>query len=225
MVGTGRGQTARGKREACHSLAHRKRSIRAEARVGPQPGPGFESRPPLPNSFSRRASTPIQLSVMSTVRLMTANLLARERSAVSLRNNLAAVRPDVLVVQELTEAAAPAIWKEFDYHLLSFRPDGSGVGGGDATTGRTPSGADGHPARDDRHAGTGALAGVRRPRRCYYLRRPHDIEHRPHSIYFSRYPMGREATVAWPGPDVKLLNDTDWLVTIDTSYTSTQYHP
>jgi len=37
--------------------------------------------------------------------------------------------------------------------------------------------------------------------------------------------MGREATVAWPGPDVKLLNDTDWPLTIDTSYTSTQHHP
>jgi VanW like protein len=48
-----------------------------------------------------------------------------------------------------------------------------------------------------------------------------DVEHRPHSMYFSRYPMGREATVAWPGPDVKFENDTPWPLTIDTSYTAT----
>jgi uncharacterized membrane protein YgcG len=48
-----------------------------------------------------------------------------------------------------------------------------------------------------------------------------DVEHRPHSMYFSRYPMGREATVAWPGPDVKFKNDTAYPLTIDTSYTST----
>ncbi|MCH7846715.1 MAG: VanW family protein [Acidobacteria bacterium] len=48
-----------------------------------------------------------------------------------------------------------------------------------------------------------------------------DVEHRPHSIYFTRYPMGREATVAWPGPDVKFKNDTQYPLTIDTSYTST----
>ncbi len=47
-----------------------------------------------------------------------------------------------------------------------------------------------------------------------------DVEHRPHSIYFTRYPMGREATVAWPGPDVKFRNDTPYPLTIDTSYTS-----
>jgi uncharacterized membrane protein YgcG len=47
-----------------------------------------------------------------------------------------------------------------------------------------------------------------------------DVEHRPHSIYFTRYPMGREATVAWPGPDVKFKNDTPYPLTIDTSYTS-----
>lgn len=47
-----------------------------------------------------------------------------------------------------------------------------------------------------------------------------DVYHRPHSIYFSRYPMGREATLGWTGPDVKFRNDTSFPVTIDTSYTS-----
>jgi putative cell wall-binding protein len=47
-----------------------------------------------------------------------------------------------------------------------------------------------------------------------------DVYHRPHSIYFSRYPMGREATLGWTSPDVKFRNDTPTPVMIDTSYTS-----
>ncbi len=45
-----------------------------------------------------------------------------------------------------------------------------------------------------------------------------DVYHRPHSIYFTRYPMGREATLGWTGPDVKFRNDTSTPVMIDTSY-------
>jgi putative cell wall-binding protein len=48
-----------------------------------------------------------------------------------------------------------------------------------------------------------------------------DVYHRPHSIYFNRYPLGVEATLGWTSPDVKFRNDTDWPVQIDTSYTST----
>ena len=48
-----------------------------------------------------------------------------------------------------------------------------------------------------------------------------DVYHRPHSIYFSRYPLGREATLGWTLPDVQFRNDTDHPVTIDTSYTDT----
>lgn len=47
-----------------------------------------------------------------------------------------------------------------------------------------------------------------------------DIYHRPHSIYFSRYPLGIEATLGWPLPDVVFRNDTDWPVLVDSSYTS-----
>ncbi len=46
-----------------------------------------------------------------------------------------------------------------------------------------------------------------------------DVSHRPHSIYFSRYPMGREATLGWTGPDVQFRNDTSTPVMIDTNYT------
>jgi vancomycin resistance protein YoaR len=46
-----------------------------------------------------------------------------------------------------------------------------------------------------------------------------DVEHRPHSIYFSRYPYIREATLGFPAPDVKFLNDSGAPVFIDTSHT------
>jgi vancomycin resistance protein YoaR len=46
-----------------------------------------------------------------------------------------------------------------------------------------------------------------------------DVEHRPHSIYFSRYPYIREATLGFPAPDVKFRNDSDAPVFIDTSHT------
>jgi vancomycin resistance protein YoaR len=36
-----------------------------------------------------------------------------------------------------------------------------------------------------------------------------DVEHHPHSIYFSRYPEGREATLAWGAKDLRFRNDTD----------------
>lgn len=48
-----------------------------------------------------------------------------------------------------------------------------------------------------------------------------DVYHRPHSIYFPRYPLGREATLGWTLPDVVFRNDTDYPVTIDTSHSDT----
>ena len=47
------------------------------------------------------------------------------------------------------------------------------------------------------------------------------IDHKPHSYYFSRYPMGIEATVSWPVPDLIFRNDTDAPLVIKTSYTNT----
>jgi len=34
------------------------------------------------------------------------------------------------------------------------------------------------------------------------------IEHKPHSFYIDRYPVGREATLAWPYVDLRFQNDT-----------------
>ncbi len=42
-----------------------------------------------------------------------------------------------------------------------------------------------------------------------------------HSLYFSRYPFGREATISHPAPDLVLHNVTDFPVLIWTSYTDT----
>jgi vancomycin resistance protein YoaR len=43
-----------------------------------------------------------------------------------------------------------------------------------------------------------------------------DVEHKPHTLYFSRYPEGREATLGWPVPDLKFRNDTEHGILIDT---------
>ncbi|HKX73818.1 MAG TPA: VanW family protein [Acidimicrobiia bacterium] len=48
-----------------------------------------------------------------------------------------------------------------------------------------------------------------------------DVEHKPHSRYFDRYPVGIEATLAYPSVDVAFRNDTWTPVTIRTSSTST----
>ena len=41
-----------------------------------------------------------------------------------------------------------------------------------------------------------------------------DVEHKPHSVYISRYPEGREATVAWPSLDLSFKNTTPYGVLI-----------
>jgi vancomycin resistance protein YoaR len=46
-----------------------------------------------------------------------------------------------------------------------------------------------------------------------------DILHQPHSLYISRYPEGREATLGYPLPDVIFRNDTDAPVIIRNTYT------
>ncbi|MFR9780731.1 VanW family protein [Micromonospora sp. MS34] len=47
-----------------------------------------------------------------------------------------------------------------------------------------------------------------------------DVEHKPHSFYFSRYPAVIESTIFWPQLDFKFRNNTKHGVLIDTSYTS-----
>lgn len=41
-----------------------------------------------------------------------------------------------------------------------------------------------------------------------------DIEHKPHSFYIDRYPVGREATVAWGAVDLRFENDTPYGVLV-----------
>lgn len=48
-----------------------------------------------------------------------------------------------------------------------------------------------------------------------------DVSHKPHSWYFSRYPLGIEATISWPGPDVQFRNNTEHAILITTSYSNT----
>lgn len=48
-----------------------------------------------------------------------------------------------------------------------------------------------------------------------------DIEHKPHTIYFSRYPEGIEATVNWRTPDLIFRNNTPNAILIDTQHTNT----
>jgi vancomycin resistance protein YoaR len=47
-----------------------------------------------------------------------------------------------------------------------------------------------------------------------------DVEHKPHSFYFSRYPAVIESTIFFPTLDLKFRNTTPYGILIDTSYTS-----
>ncbi|MFK4087390.1 VanW family protein [Kribbella sp. NPDC020789] len=49
-----------------------------------------------------------------------------------------------------------------------------------------------------------------------------DVEHKAHSVYISRYPIGREATVAWPSVDLKFLNDSGHGIYIQTIFTASK---
>lgn len=47
------------------------------------------------------------------------------------------------------------------------------------------------------------------------------VERAPHSWYFSRYPMGFDATLSYPKPDLVFRNDSDAGVLIKTEYSAT----
>ncbi|GAA4942418.1 VanW family protein [Actinoplanes utahensis] len=47
-----------------------------------------------------------------------------------------------------------------------------------------------------------------------------DVEHKPHSFYFDRYPAVIESTIFWPDLDFKFQNDSPYGVLIDTAHTS-----
>lgn len=46
-------------------------------------------------------------------------------------------------------------------------------------------------------------------------------EYQSHSIYISRYPYGREATVSYPAPDLEVVNNTPYGMLVWTEYTDT----
>ncbi|MGH3649772.1 MAG: VanW family protein [Acidimicrobiia bacterium] len=46
-------------------------------------------------------------------------------------------------------------------------------------------------------------------------------QYQSHSVYFSRYPFGREATLSMPGPDLVITNTTDYPVLIWPTYDAT----
>jgi vancomycin resistance protein YoaR len=47
------------------------------------------------------------------------------------------------------------------------------------------------------------------------------VDHQPHVYYIARYPKGRDATLGFPEPDLKIRNDTAAGILIGTSYTDT----
>lgn len=47
-----------------------------------------------------------------------------------------------------------------------------------------------------------------------------DVEHKPHSYWFTRYPSVIESTIFWPTLDFKFRNDSPYGVLIDTATTS-----
>jgi vancomycin resistance protein YoaR len=48
-------------------------------------------------------------------------------------------------------------------------------------------------------------------------------ERHNHSWYITHYPMGRDATVSWGGPDLVFKNDLKHAILIDVSYTDTTF--
>jgi vancomycin resistance protein YoaR len=46
-------------------------------------------------------------------------------------------------------------------------------------------------------------------------------EYQSHSIYISRYPYGREATISWPSPDLKIINSSPYGILVWPTYTDT----
>lgn len=48
-----------------------------------------------------------------------------------------------------------------------------------------------------------------------------DVYHMPHTIWFSRYPEGREATLGWRDPELIFKNNTSNAILIRTSHTDT----
>ncbi|PJI94634.1 VanW family protein [Luteimicrobium subarcticum] len=50
------------------------------------------------------------------------------------------------------------------------------------------------------------------------------VTHKPHSFYISRYPVGREATLAMPSVDMKFTNDTPYGVAVQAWISGNRLH-
>ncbi len=50
-----------------------------------------------------------------------------------------------------------------------------------------------------------------------------DVEHKPHSFYIDRYPVGREATVAFGSLDLRFKNDSPYGVLVNAEVTPASY--
>jgi vancomycin resistance protein YoaR len=48
-----------------------------------------------------------------------------------------------------------------------------------------------------------------------------DVDHKPHTLYFSRYPVVREATLGFPSPDLVFRNNTEHAIYLKTESTET----
>jgi vancomycin resistance protein YoaR len=47
------------------------------------------------------------------------------------------------------------------------------------------------------------------------------VSYQSHSLYLSRYPRGREATISWPSPDLKVKNSTPYGILLWPTYDAT----
>jgi vancomycin resistance protein YoaR len=47
------------------------------------------------------------------------------------------------------------------------------------------------------------------------------VTYQSHSLYLSRYPRGREATISWPSPDLKVKNSTPYGILLWPTYDAT----
>jgi vancomycin resistance protein YoaR len=47
------------------------------------------------------------------------------------------------------------------------------------------------------------------------------VSYQSHSLYISRYPRGREATISWPAPDLKIKNPTPYGILLWPTYDAT----
>lgn len=84
---------------------------------------------------------------------------------------------------------------------------------------RTPANGfiDGYVIQGDRlvkESGGGVSQGATTTFNAAFFAGLQDVEHHPHTLYFPRYPAGREATLYYGHLDLKFKNDTDYGVMI-----------